>query len=71
MKRCAYGYDGSGYVVGDRVELHPGTDLWMAGARYGDVTFIRSDNVVSVRVDAVRRVIRGPAESFRRVPSAP
>ena len=27
-----------GHNVGDRVELHPATDLWMAGARYGTVT---------------------------------
>lgn len=32
------GYDGNGYDVGDRVEIHPGTDLWMQGARYGTVT---------------------------------
>jgi hypothetical protein len=31
------GYDGYGYTVGDRVEIHPGTDLWMQGARYGTV----------------------------------
>jgi len=23
--------------VGDRIELHPGTDLWMRGARFGTV----------------------------------
>ena len=33
-----YGYDGLTIAVGDRVELHPGTDLWMRGARYGTVT---------------------------------
>lgn len=26
-----------GFRVGDRVELHPGTDRWMRGDRYGDV----------------------------------
>lgn len=31
------GYDGSQYHIGSRVELHPGTDLWMRGARYGVV----------------------------------
>ena len=31
------GYDGSTYTIGDRVEIHPGTDLWMMGARYGTV----------------------------------
>ena len=32
-----YGYDALGYTIGDRVELHPATDLWMRGARYGEV----------------------------------
>lgn len=31
------GYDGNVYSVGSRVEIHPGTDLWMRGARYGTV----------------------------------
>lgn len=31
------GYDGSVYNIGSRVELHPGTDLWMRGARFGTV----------------------------------
>ena len=31
------GYDGREYGIGDRVELHPGCDLWMQGARYGEV----------------------------------
>ena len=35
--QSAYGYDGNGYGIGDRVELHPGMDLWMRGWRYGDV----------------------------------
>jgi len=39
-----YGYDGSGINVGDRVELHPGTDLWMRGARYGQVVSARCFN---------------------------
>lgn len=31
------GYDGSVFTVGDRVEIHPGFDLWMRGARFGEV----------------------------------
>lgn len=31
------GYDGNMILIGDRVELHPGTDLWMRGAKYGRV----------------------------------
>lgn len=26
--------------IGDRVELHPATDAWMSGDRYGEVTKI-------------------------------
>jgi hypothetical protein len=26
-----------GYSVGDRVELHPSTDAWMRGDRYGEI----------------------------------
>jgi hypothetical protein len=28
------GYDGKPYTVGDRVELSPGLDLWVRGARF-------------------------------------
>jgi hypothetical protein len=31
------GYDGSTFTVGDRIELHPGCDLWVRGARFGTV----------------------------------
>jgi hypothetical protein len=31
------GYDNCSIKVGDRVELHPGTDLWARGAKYGEV----------------------------------
>lgn len=30
----------SQYSVGDRVELHPATDAWMMGDRYGEVVKI-------------------------------
>jgi hypothetical protein len=26
-----------GYQVGQRVEIHPATDLWIRGARYGTI----------------------------------
>jgi hypothetical protein len=36
-------------VVGDRVALAPHTDLWMAGCRYGTVTSIGGEGMVSGR----------------------
>ena len=65
-----YGYDGKGYSTGDRVELHPGTDLWMQGARYGVVVALMPTlrDQVHVRLDAIpNRVFSGPADRFRAI----
>jgi len=65
-----YGYDGLGYTTGDRVELHPGTDLWMRGARYGVVVGIAATTATKVRVrlDAYPgRKFGGYPETFRRI----
>ena len=63
-----YGYDGLAYGVGDRVELHPATDLWMRGARYGVVVqlSLTPKDRVHVQLDAGRK-IAGTADTFRRV----
>ena len=64
-----HGYDGHGYTVGDRVELHPGTDLWMRGARYGDVVglSLTPNDRVRVKIDSTGQTIHGSEETFRRV----
>ena len=64
------GYDGNGYNVGDRIELHPRCDLWMRGARYGTVV-ARIDTPrarVRVRLDArPGRLYSGQEDDFRRI----
>lgn len=70
MAQTVYGYDGSGYGVGDRVELHPGTDLWMRGARYGTVVGLSLTPADRVRVRLDKqpgRVFAGHADTFRRI----
>lgn len=70
MSRPVYGYDGNGYTVGNRVELHPGTDLWMRGARFGTVTrlSLTSADRVHVTLDKIPgRSFAGHAETFRFV----
>jgi len=65
-----YGYDGNGYATGDRVELHPGTDLWMRGARFGEVIGISLTPADRVRVTLDKRpgrIFASYAESFRRI----
>lgn len=44
------------FTVGERVQLHPATDLWMRGARYGSVVKI-GRLLVSVRLDATDRTV--------------
>lgn len=64
------GYDGNGYNVGDRVELHPGTDLWMKGARYGVVVGRRptpKDRVHVVLDKLPNRTFSGSEDTFRRI----
>ena len=64
-----YGFDGNGYTVGDRVEIHPGTDLWMRGARYGVVvrTSLTPKDRVHVKLDKVRGIVAGTADTFQRI----
>lgn len=65
--------EGEPVCVGDRVELHPACDLWMRGARYGEV--VRYDGqcggepAFKVRMDhqQVRRLVRIKASLLRRV----
>ena len=76
------GYDGEPYTVGDRVEIHPGTDLWAMGARYGTVKTIiptAADKAqrdrplgfwcacVRGEMDKVRGLRSGPADRFRAI----
>lgn len=49
--------------TGDRVELHPGCDLWMRGAKYGTITKVdEAKQIAHVRMDypQVKRVQRVP-----------
>lgn len=64
------GYDGNEYEVGDRVEIHPGTDLWMRGARYGVVerVSLTPADRVHVRLDKLpKRTFAGHEDTFRKV----
>lgn len=66
----AIGYDGHQINVGDRVELHPGTDLWMRGARYGTVTMIVPTPADKIRVelDAIPgRIFAASSDTCRKV----
>lgn len=72
MSNVLTGYDGAVLAIGDRVELHPGMDLWMRGARYGTVTaqFPRNTDRIAVVLDKVPgKVLRCSANRVRLVPS--
>ena len=50
-------YQLSEFKPGARIELHPATDLWMRGARFGTVRKI-GRKFLTVEIDALRRPIR-------------
>lgn len=55
---------------GDRVELHPGLDLWMMGAKYGTVTSI-GRTLVGVKLDKLPdRIRRIPPSRLQMLPSS-
>jgi|GEM_PF-4058761 len=45
------------FQVGNRVELHPATDLWMRGARFGAVAAIGRKHLM-VKLDKLPRPVR-------------
>lgn len=51
-----YGVTPQDFEIGQRVGLHPATDLWMLGVRYGTVVHI--GRYVHVKFDHLRRVRR-------------
>jgi len=57
--------------IGERVELHPGTDAWMRGDRFGEIVAVveRHGVVTSVRVkmDKSGRVLRLDASRVEAV----
>ena len=46
------------YEIGDRIELHPATDEWMRGDKYGEIIKVYADSTMTVRMDKSRRLIR-------------
>lgn len=69
-----YGYNGMAYTEGDRVELHPATDWWMAGAKFGTVERITLQRIsltetrprVRVKLDRNGRTVTGTDVTFRK-----
>ncbi len=44
------------FKPGDRIEMHPATDMWMRGARYATVTSI-GHKLLRVHLDATNRIV--------------
>jgi len=66
----ATGFDGNGYTVGARVEIHPATDAWMRGAQYGDVLKVfrtRGRVRVTVKLDKLSRPLQADESLFRSI----
>lgn len=44
-------------LIGTRVELSPATDLWMRGARYGEIVKA-GKSIMTVKLDATGKTVR-------------
>ena len=53
-------YEGKPIRIGSRIELHPGCDLWMRGARFGTVLGIRPTELDRI----ILRLDKLPARKF-------
>jgi len=52
----------SDFRVGDRVELHPLTELWMRGARFGEVKKL-GRSLITIEVDVTGKLAKfAPAD---------
>lgn len=60
-------YGMGGHKTGDRVELHPGMDLWMQGARYGTVTGTHKSGKFRVKLDRVNHTVKVGADRLRPI----
>lgn len=55
-------------MVGARVELHPGLDLWVRGARFGVVVgHVRGTAKVRVKLDATGKTVKLPADRLTEI----
>lgn len=53
------------FVPGTRIELHPGTDQWIMGDRFGEITYI-GRSYLHVKMDRSGRTLKVPPEHVMR-----
>ena len=56
--------------IGTRVEMHPRTDRWMRGDRFGEIVKVvvpNSDGVVQVKLDKSGKIVRVPLADLTEV----
>jgi alkyl hydroperoxide reductase subunit AhpF len=62
------GFDGSTIKLHSRVEMHPGTDFWMRGARFGSVVALNgTTEKVRVKLDRIRSTILVDGTAVRSI----
>ena len=61
-----YGFDGLALTVGDRVQFHPATSMWLSGARYGQIVEQKGDRFYVVP-DHVGGRVRFHPDNLRAV----
>jgi hypothetical protein len=62
-----FGSPYASFAPGDRVELHPCTDRWMMGDRYGRIVKADNDESWRVKLDVSGKTLSFLAVDMRRV----
>ena len=56
------------YRIGMRAELHPATDAWMRGDRYGDIVLVSKDGqTFRIRMDRSGKTLTVSERNLARV----
>lgn len=56
----------TGFEVGQRVQMHPATDLWMRGARFGNVAKL-GHKYITVQLDALKKPVKVHPDNLMHV----
>ena len=54
------------YYIGKRVELHPATDEWMQGDRYGTIVRVAKASV-SIKMDKSGRTLKATENDYTEI----
>jgi len=71
-RQCGWGFTvpveaETGFRKDSRVELHPGTDRWIMGDRFGEVLGVTKAGLIRVKLDKSGKTLKFKPENLRQI----